>query len=226
MSPTSISAAPLGRTQVRSGWTPSIARRRASAGSGRALGQQLGGERAGGLALARAGGPVEQVGVRRRAVGRERRGQDRAGVGVAIDDLEHGARPGYCHAPHGGGRLIAVEGIDGAGKTTLADGLAAALPDVGRAARAGRRGAVGADPRAGQATRRWTSTRAPRRCCTRRRGRSWSPSGCCRCWRRARRACWTASSTPRWPTRARGAGWASRRSPSSTVRDRRAWPPT
>jgi len=28
------------------------------------------------------------------------------------------------------GRLIAVEGIDGAGKTTLAEGIAAALPDV------------------------------------------------------------------------------------------------
>src|ERR1700760_268591 len=35
---------------------------------------------------------------------------------------------GYCHALMG--RLIAVEGIDGAGKTTLAAGLARALPEV------------------------------------------------------------------------------------------------
>src|SRR4051794_39471820 len=36
--------------------------------------------------------------------------------------------PGYCHALVG--RLIAIEGIDGAGKTTLAQGLAAARPEV------------------------------------------------------------------------------------------------
>src|SRR3954452_1750805 len=34
--------------------------------------------------------------------------------------------PGYCHARVG--RLIAIEGIDGAGKTTLAAGLSRALP--------------------------------------------------------------------------------------------------
>jgi dTMP kinase len=37
--------------------------------------------------------------------------------------------PGYCHAlVNPRGRLITVEGIDGAGKTTLAEGLARALP--------------------------------------------------------------------------------------------------
>jgi dTMP kinase len=39
--------------------------------------------------------------------------------------------PGYCHAlVNPRGRLITVEGIDGAGKTTLADGLVRARPDL------------------------------------------------------------------------------------------------
>ena len=60
------------------------------------------------------------------------------------------------------GRLITVEGIDGAGKTTLVGGLEPALRARGgrgrRAARAGRRGAVGAHPRArqGSGAGRWT----------------------------------------------------------------------
>src|SRR4051794_10632232 len=37
--------------------------------------------------------------------------------------------PGYCHAPMASrGRLITVEGIDGAGKTTLVEGIARKRP--------------------------------------------------------------------------------------------------
>src|SRR4051795_12781599 len=43
--------------------------------------------------------------------------------------------PGYCHARVG--RLIAIEGIDGAGKTTLAAGLSPALPALGLLGEAG-----------------------------------------------------------------------------------------
>ena len=83
MSPTSISAAPLGVTQVRSGWAPSSTRARGAPGR-RALGQQLGGELPGDRALARARRPVEEVGVARRvgAAGARAR-EDGAGVRVA-----------------------------------------------------------------------------------------------------------------------------------------------
>ena len=59
--------APLGATQVRSGCAPASARARAFSGSGALAREQLGGELARGLALARPGRAVEQVGVRRAA---------------------------------------------------------------------------------------------------------------------------------------------------------------
>ena len=117
------------------------------------------------------------------------------------------------------GRLITIEGIDGAGKTTLAPalercaarardasqllrepgGVAAAerirelVKDPGSRSAAARRGAAlrGRAGPAGRGGARPLLTRGP---------------GCCS----------TASSTPRWPTRAPGAGWASRRSRRST----------
>ena len=83
------------------------------------------------------------------------------------------------------GRLITIEGLDGAGKTTLADALAEALrargADVELLREPGRRRAGRADPRARQGPRAATSTRAPRRCSTRRRARSSSPSALRRC---------------------------------------------
>ena len=78
------------------------------------------------------------------------------------------------------GRLITIEGLDGAGKTTLADGAgrraARARARRRAAARARRRRALRAHPRARQGPGAGASTRAPRRCSTRRRARSSSPS--------------------------------------------------
>jgi dTMP kinase len=50
---------------------------------------------------------------------------------MAVDDLEHAAGEGTV-APRvtSRGRLITIEGIDGAGKTTLAEGLVAARPGL------------------------------------------------------------------------------------------------
>ena len=81
-SPTSISCAPLGATHVRSGCAPCSTRVRTPPGSARALGQQRGGERARGGALAAARGAVEEVGVRgppRRAQAQRRASRGRAG---------------------------------------------------------------------------------------------------------------------------------------------------
>ena len=111
------------------------------------------------------------------------------------------------------GTLITIEGLDGAGKTTLATALTEAIAarglrvellrepggvEVSERIRALRQG-PGAGGRA----------RAPRRCCTRPRARSSSASCLRRCWTKARSCCWTATSTPRWPTRAPRAGLAS-----------------
>ena len=79
------------------------------------------------------------------------------------------------------GRLITIEGLDGSGKTTLADALVDALR------RRARRWCCCASPAASSSpsasarwsrTRRWRSIRAPRRCSTRRRARSSWPSAC------------------------------------------------
>ena len=66
--------------------------------------------------------------------------------------------------------FITVEGLDGAGKTTLVRGLARRAGRH-RAARAGRRAAGRADPRRSSSPAT-PSTRAPRRCCSPPRGRS------------------------------------------------------
>ena len=89
---------------------------------GRALGEQLGGERPGDSALSRAGRAVEQVRVAGPPVGRQRGGQDRAGVGVSFGPGQH-----LWKATTMRGRLITIEGLDGAGKTTLAEALVPAL---------------------------------------------------------------------------------------------------
>jgi dTMP kinase len=70
---------------------------------------------------------VEQVGVTRPAVGGEGGREDGAGVGLVFGPLEH-----LWKATTMRGRLITIEGLDGAGKTTLAEGLAGALRGGGR----------------------------------------------------------------------------------------------
>ena len=192
---------------------------------GGAVAQQRGGEGAGDGRLARAAGAVEEVGVAGPAVGRQRAAEDGAGVGVTLGGGEH-----LWKATAMRGRLITIEGLDGSGKTTLADG-------------AGRRAALAtgatwsccASPAASSSPsgsarwsriRGWPSTRAPRRCSTPRPARSSWPSASSPRWRRGRGCCSTASSTPRWPTRASGAGWGSRRWPRSTTSPRAACAPT
>ncbi len=69
MSATSISAAPEGVTQVRSGCAPRATRSATPSGSRAPSREQRRGERARDCALAGAGGPVEEVGVRGRARG-------------------------------------------------------------------------------------------------------------------------------------------------------------
>jgi dTMP kinase len=65
---------------------------------------------------------VEEVGVARPPGGGQRGGEDRTGVGMSLGAGEH-----LWKATTMGGRLITIEGLDGAGKTTLAEGLADAL---------------------------------------------------------------------------------------------------
>ena len=86
--------------------------------------------------------------------------------------VEGGQAHGALECMRGPGRLITVEGLDGAGKTTLVDGLAARLPAAVAccASRAASRSSERIrDARQGP---RLASTRAPRRCCTRPRARS------------------------------------------------------
>ena len=135
------------------------------------------------VALAAAGRAVQQVGVRR-AARRERRAEDGARRGDGRRGPARariaGAAVAASVARRARGRLITVEGIDGAGKTTLVDGAGA------RAARARPRRSRCCASRAASScpsasgrwsrTRAWTSTRARRRCSTRPRARSSSPS--------------------------------------------------
>ena len=79
----SISCAPLGATQVRSGCVPCCTRVRADAGSSRPAREQLGGEVARGVALAGPGRAVQQVGVRGLAL--QGGAEDGGGVGVLIE---------------------------------------------------------------------------------------------------------------------------------------------
>jgi dTMP kinase len=92
-----------------------------------AVAEQGGGEGARDRRLARARGAVEEVGVARAAVGRQRAVEDGAGVGVTLGGGEH-----LWKATAMRGQLITIEGLDGTGKTTLADALADALRGEGR----------------------------------------------------------------------------------------------
>jgi dTMP kinase len=89
--------------------------------------QQRDGEGAGNGRLARATGAVEEIGVAGPAVGRQRAAEDGAGVGVTLGGGEH-----LWKATAMRGWLITIEGLDGSGKTTLADALVAALRSDGR----------------------------------------------------------------------------------------------
>jgi dTMP kinase len=71
---------------------------------------------------------VEEVSVAGPAVGRQGAAEDGAGVGVAFGAGEHTWKATAMR-----GRLITIEGLDGAGKTTLAEGLVQALRADGRA---------------------------------------------------------------------------------------------
>ena len=92
----------------------------------RAFGEQRGRERARGLALARAGRAVEEVCVRGVAVRGQRGAQHGAGVRVLLGVREGWAIvTGTCEGTGVRGALITIEGIDGAGKSTLAAGARA-----------------------------------------------------------------------------------------------------
>ncbi len=191
--------------------------------------QQLGGEGTGGGALARPGGPVEEVGVRRAPAGGQRRAQNGAGMGGAgsvpfrvAASIAPGIVDTLAAVPRG--RLITIEGLVGAGKTTLASALAVSCSST-----ASPRGCC-ASPAASpspSASASWSRTpisgsaRAPRRCSTRRRAPSSSRRRSSRCSPRASGCSSTASSIRRWPTRAADADSActtSRRSTSSAPR--------
>ena len=89
MSDTSISCAPLGDDPRQVRMRPRPDARASALLVGRALGQQLGRERSGRGALAGPTGAVEQVPVRRSPWMRERRGEHRARVGMAVELCEH-----------------------------------------------------------------------------------------------------------------------------------------
>jgi dTMP kinase len=95
-------------------------------GIGGALAQQRDGEGASDGRLARAARAVEEVGVAGPAVRRQRAVEDGAGVGVSLGGGEH-----LWKATAMRGRLITIEGLDGTGKTTLADALVDALRSDG-----------------------------------------------------------------------------------------------
>jgi dTMP kinase len=85
---------------------------------GGALAQQRDREGASDRRLAGAAGAVEEVGVAGPAVGRQRAVEDGARVGVTLGGGEH-----LWKATAMRGRLITIEGLDGTGKTTLAEAL-------------------------------------------------------------------------------------------------------
>ncbi len=118
------------------------------------------------------------------------------------------------------GRLITIEGLDGAGKSTLAGGLHSALGErgvrvellrePGGVALSERIRALVKDPALTVAPRAEALLYAAARAqLVRERLR---PCSMPACW-----CCSTASSTPRSPTRARGASSGSRRSARSTT---------
>ena len=178
-SSTSSSCAPLGETHMRSGWARRApARGRAGSGASAAAGRSRTPARRRASPPPRA---VEHVGVTRPS---RRQGGSEDGRGVRVG-LEHAHVIVISSRPMARGRLITIEGLDGAGKTTQAPADAGA-----RGARA-RRGCC-ASPEASRCpngcaswcrTRRTPSRREPKRCCTPPPG----PSSWRSCWRRCSR---------------------------------------
>jgi dTMP kinase len=102
---------------------------------GRALREQRRGEAAGDGTFTRSAWPMEQVCVRRIGAGRERRCEHGARMRLVIELRQHSSRS-YSSANVAAitmtrGRLITVEGLDGAGKSTLASALAQSLDHRG-----------------------------------------------------------------------------------------------
>ena len=99
-------------------------------GSARLAREQRGGEARAASRLPLPGRAVQQVGVRRARRRARRRGRRRRGGGL---ELEHAgdASPACRIARRAARLLITVEGLDGAGKTTLVAGLAKALEQRG-----------------------------------------------------------------------------------------------
>ena len=215
-----------------------MTRSAAPAGSARPVGEQSGGEGPGGGPLAGAGRTAEEVGV-----GGEPSG-GRAGRSTA-------RAWGWCSRP---GRSLGSDTVRPSLWATVQSDADAGTPDHDRgdrrvrvrrrwrtgwsealrgagrrgraAARAGRRAGVGADAGARQGSTDRAAATGPRRCSTRPRGPSSSPSGWCRCWTRGRGSCSTASSTRRSPTRGPAGRWGSRRCGRSTCSRRSASRPT
>ena len=96
-------------------------------GVGRAVAQEGGRKRAGDRLLARAAGAMEEVRVARVPVRGQGAAEDGARVGMSLGPCKH-----LWKATGMRGRLITIEGLDGSGKTTLAESLAARLRAVGR----------------------------------------------------------------------------------------------
>ena len=187
-------------------------------------GEQLGRERAGGVALAGPGRAVQQVGVRGRPVAaprraRRRRAGGRRGRRALLAPIDR--RLGDVGVTsESSAVLITVEGLDGAGQDDARrPGSRARCRERGRECSCCASPAASSCP---SASARWSRTRRWRRPARRGaavRGRARAARGraaAAAARRRADRRCSTASSTPRSPTRAPGAGSASRRSARST----------
>ena len=223
MSPTRISCAPLGATQVRSGCAPDIARLRELVGIRRVLRQQLGGHRPGDRALACPAGAVKQIRVRGLAARRERGAEHRPGVWMAFQFREHISMLapdtlGPDH--HGSGQADHDRGDRRGGQV---DARRRPRGDPRRArdcraapARAGRGPGSRAHPRAGHRSRA-ANRRACRSAALRRRSRAARRGGAASAAGTTGLGCCSIGSwTHRSPTRAAAVGSVSMRSATST----------
>ena len=231
MSPTSISAAPDGVDPRQVGVAPRATR--SATVSGRARRRPAAPPRTRARPRACPRPPDRGRDTRGTApAGAQRRPEHRARVGVgsgrelravsAVAQAERHAAIVEDRVPSARwprGTLITIEGLDGAGKTTLAQRpraeLARARAPRRAAARARRRARLRAHPRARQGPGAAVGA-ARRGAAVRRRARAARTGALGRCSPAARSCCSTASSTPRWPTRAPGASWGSSRSARST----------
>src|SRR5215210_7787676 len=123
-SPRSMMWAPLGATQVRSGWEPDSARARALTGSGASRESSSAANSRAASRLPEPAGPWKRYA----CDGRSRRAapSTAAAWGWASRTLT------VMILDVGSGRLITVEGLDGAGKTTLVAGVTRELAARGR----------------------------------------------------------------------------------------------